>query len=56
MLERQRALYRQRSSEAHAVLRVGQAVPDPHLDRIELAAWMMVASALLNLHETLTRP
>jgi hypothetical protein len=36
-------------------LRVGESKADDRLDQAELAAWTMVASAILNLDETITK-
>jgi hypothetical protein len=51
--ERQR---RDFTCEAAArLLEVGESPLDPSLDAVELAAWTLVASAILNLDEVLTR-
>jgi len=40
---------------AEKLLKVGESPRDEKLDAIELAAWTMVANAILNLDEVLTR-
>jgi len=47
--------YRAHSGQAAALLTVGAAKCDPHLDPKELAAWTTVASMILNLDETITK-
>ncbi len=55
LLEDQRTAYRSHAGEAEALTTVGQHRPPAGLDRMELAAWTMLARALLNLGETYTR-
>ncbi|MCC7169233.1 MAG: PSD1 domain-containing protein [Planctomycetes bacterium] len=50
-----RARYASAPQDAEALLTVGVAPRDPAADVAELAAWTMVASALLNLDATITR-
>ncbi|MGH9842622.1 MAG: hypothetical protein ACREEM_28090 [Blastocatellia bacterium] len=38
-----------------ALLRIGESARDATMDPAELAAWTMVASAILNLDETITK-
>jgi len=42
-------------SEASKLLAIGESARDTALNSVELAAWSMVASAILNLDETVTR-
>ncbi len=56
LLASQRAAYRSDPKAAEAVTAIGLTPVPDGLDRIELAAWTAVARALLNLHETITRP
>jgi len=53
--ERQLARFRAQPAAAADLLRVGEAPADATLDPAELAAWAMVASALLNTDEALTK-
>jgi len=55
VLQRQQEIYRQNTEAAIRLLGVGEASRDDQLDAAELAAWTMVASAILNLDETLTK-
>jgi hypothetical protein len=47
--------YRKDKKAAGELLRVGESVVDDKIDQSELAAWTMVASAILNLDETVTK-
>lgn len=49
------AFYRQHASEAAALVKVGEAPPDPALPAWQVAAWTMVANQLLNLDEVLNK-
>jgi len=40
---------------AEKLLKVGESARDAELDVVELAAWAMVANAILNLDEVVTR-
>jgi hypothetical protein len=40
---------------ATALVHVGKSMPSERLDKVELAAWTMVANTLLNLDETISR-
>ncbi|MBI5851119.1 MAG: DUF1553 domain-containing protein [Planctomycetes bacterium] len=40
---------------AQQLVTIGESVPDPELDVVELAAWTVGASVVLNLDETLTK-
>ncbi len=51
----QREELRADPAAAHALLAVGEAPVDESFDPVELAAWTLVASAILNLDETITR-
>jgi len=54
-LERQLADYRQHPEDAAKLLTVGESPIDKQLDRVELAAYAVVASVILNLDETMTK-
>jgi hypothetical protein len=56
LLADQRAHFGGRAAEARALCAVGVAPGAAGLDAPELAAWIQVARAVLNLHETITRP
>ncbi|HYL77281.1 MAG TPA: DUF1553 domain-containing protein [Bryobacteraceae bacterium] len=49
------AEYRAHPDQAAKLLRAGESKPDPKLNEADLAAWTMVASAILNLDETITK-
>jgi hypothetical protein len=49
------AYYRDQPEEVDGLLGVGLAKAPNNLDRTELAAWTMVARAILNLNEVITR-
>jgi hypothetical protein len=53
LLEAARADYRAEPAAVDAWLAVGQAEPDPRLDRVELAALAVVANTLLGFDGTL---
>jgi hypothetical protein len=55
LLDRQRASYRRNRPAALELLSVGEAPRDSTLNAAELAAWTTVASAVLNLDETITK-
>jgi hypothetical protein len=55
LLSRQLINYRKDRKAASELLRVGESVVDDKIDQAELAAWTMVASAILNLDETVTK-
>jgi hypothetical protein len=55
LLAQQIKHYRHDTKAAVALLSVGQSLRDPKLDSAELAAWTVVASAILNLDETITK-
>ncbi len=55
LLSQQLADYRREKKAAGELLRVGESPVDDKVDRAELAAWTMVASAILNLDETITK-
>ncbi len=55
LLAKQLAAYRRDGKAALALLKVGESPPDAKLDPTEAAAWTVVASAILNLDETITR-
>lgn len=55
LLSRQLINYRKDRKAASELLRVGESKVDDKIDQTELAAWAMVASAILNLDETITK-
>jgi hypothetical protein len=55
LLNRQRMVYRANRPAAESLVSVGESPRDERLDTVELAAWTMVAHALLNLDEALHR-
>jgi len=55
LYEQQREAYRANPDLAKKLLAVGEAAANDQLDAVELAAWAMVASVVLNLDETITR-
>jgi hypothetical protein len=54
-LERFRERYRAEPEAARQLVAVGESEPSAALDPAELAAWTLIASALLNLDEVITR-
>ena len=54
-LAKLRAHYAAHPADAEALLKVGDALPDPALPKPELAAWTMLCSQLLNLDEVLNK-
>jgi hypothetical protein len=54
-LGRQLATYKQDHDAAVELLRVGESAYDKQIDPVELAAWTMVASTILNLDEAITK-
>lgn len=50
-----RARYRADAQAAAELISIGDAMVDPSLDVVELAAWTVVANTVLNLHATLTQ-
>jgi mono/diheme cytochrome c family protein len=55
MFDEQLTVYQNDRNAAEKLLKVGESPRDDKLDLTELAAWTMIASALLNLDETVTR-
>ncbi|MCW5969564.1 MAG: DUF1553 domain-containing protein [Blastocatellales bacterium] len=55
LLEKELRKYRRDRESAQKLLKVGESVADERLDAAELAAWSVVASAILNLDETITK-
>jgi hypothetical protein len=55
LLNQQLALYRAEPAAALKLLKVGESGRDEKTDSAQLAAWTMVASAILNLDETVTK-
>jgi hypothetical protein len=55
LLNQQLAVYRKDGTSAESLLRIGESPSDVKLEQAELAAWTMVASAILNLDETITK-
>jgi hypothetical protein len=54
-LEAARATYRGSPALARDLLQVGASMSDPTLPPVELAAWTLVASQVMNLDESLTK-
>jgi hypothetical protein len=54
--ERHKAQFRADRVAATELLHTGDHRAPPVTDPVEYAAWTSVARALLNLHETVTRP
>jgi hypothetical protein len=55
MFEGQMAEYRREPNKALKLLDIGEVKRNDKLDAVELASWTIVASAILNLDETLTK-
>ncbi len=55
VLERQHAKFRKDVAAAEKLLRVGESPRNDKLNAAELAAWSLLASAILNLDEAVTR-
>jgi DNA-binding NtrC family response regulator len=55
LLRQQLAHYRRHKKAAIDLLGVGESKFDVKLDATELAAWTILASAILNLDETITK-
>jgi hypothetical protein len=55
LFDQQLAVYRGDSAAAQKLLHVGDSPHNKKLDPAELAAWSVVASAILNLDETITK-
>ena len=55
-LDRHLQTYRQHIDLAEQLINVGESVPDSELDVTELAAFTALASTLLNLDESITKP
>jgi hypothetical protein len=55
LAEAQTVEYKAKTKAADQILRVGESTADPKLNTTELAAWTMVASAILNLDEAITK-
>ncbi|MFN3322988.1 MAG: DUF1553 domain-containing protein [Bryobacteraceae bacterium] len=55
LARQQLAAYRSNPKMAKLLLSVGESEPAPGFDPVELAAWTMVASTILNLDETITK-
>jgi len=47
--------YKASPEEAKKLIAVGQSIADPAVDPVELAAWSIIASQVLNLDETLCK-
>jgi Protein of unknown function (DUF1553)/Protein of unknown function (DUF1549)/Concanavalin A-like lectin/glucanases superfamily/Planctomycete cytochrome C len=52
---REMAEYKAHPDRARQLLDIGESKPDAKLQHVELAAWTTVASAILNLDETITK-
>src|SRR5690606_13594850 len=48
-------IYRDDPAQAETLLSVGEMARNEKLDAVELAAWTMVASAIMNLDESVTK-
>jgi hypothetical protein len=55
ILERQQEVFRADPGAAKKLLAIGESPADAALDSVELAAWAMVASAILNTDEAVTK-
>jgi hypothetical protein len=55
LLENQLTTYRAAPADAGKAIRFGESVPPDGVDAAELAAWAMVANAILNLDEATNR-
>ena len=55
LAKKQMATYTKDRKQADDLLKNGETPPDPKIDRVELAAWTTVTSAILNLDETITK-
>jgi hypothetical protein len=55
LFDRQRVHFQKNPEAAAQLLKVGEAPADATLDPVELAAWTMTASAVLNIDEALTK-
>jgi hypothetical protein len=55
LAKQQMKTYSSDRKQAEALLKNGETPLDPKLDRVELAAWTTVTSAILNLDETITK-
>jgi Protein of unknown function (DUF1553)/Protein of unknown function (DUF1549)/Concanavalin A-like lectin/glucanases superfamily/Planctomycete cytochrome C len=53
--EKELAEYRQDPASARKLIAVGESKPPANIDPVEMAAWTTVASAILNLDETITK-
>ncbi len=53
--EQQHLHYQQHPQQIDALLSIGESPANETLDRLELASWTMLASAVLNLDETVSR-
>jgi hypothetical protein len=55
VFEAEHARFAKDKASAEKLLKVGESPRDEKLDPAELAAWAMVANAVLNLDEVVTR-
>jgi hypothetical protein len=55
LYQNQLAVFQNQPEKTQALLEFGEHANDPDLDPAELAAWTIVASAILNLDEVLTK-
>ena len=55
LLLQSKDLYRVDPSAAEALIQIGQQPAKENIEPAELAAWSIVARAILNMHETITR-
>ena len=54
LYRKQRAHYDSARQEAEKLLAVGESARDTKLDTVDLAAWTLVTSTILNMDETIT--
>jgi hypothetical protein len=47
--------YREHRDAAEQLLKIGLTPVSPHLDKVDLASWTLVARVILNLGEVITR-
>jgi len=55
LAKQQTTEYDRNPQTAAKLVTVGESAPDPALDKVVLAAWTTIASAMLNLDETITK-
>ena len=55
LYEKERTHYETHKDAAQKLLTIGESKPDTRFEPVELAAWTMVASTILNMDETVTK-